>query len=373
MKRVKAAAALGLVSVCGALPVVGAPAKPAAPASTPGAVKARITQAAGRGIGYLRRTQESDGSWQRYPGITSVCVLGLLRNGVKESDPAVSKAVAYLVALAKPDGGIYTDQFGPAQRLPNYNTALAITALNATRNPKYAGIIRRGQAFLAKSQFDEGEGFKPNQHQYGGIGYGSKEDNPDLSNLQNALEALKESGYPKNAEVFKKAIVFLQRCQNRSESNDQAWAGNDGGFIYAPSGESKVEPSSTHTSYGSMTYAGLKSYIYCSVDRKDPRVQAAWNWLRANYSVTENPKMGQAGLYYYYHTMSKTLAVLGDKRFVDRAGKAHPWATELSGAIIGRQAAEGSWKNGNPRWWEDRPALSTGYSLVALANCAQGL
>ena len=46
-----------------------------------------------------------------------------------------------------------------------------------------------------------------------------------VSNLQNALEALKETGYPKNAEVFKKALIYLQRVQNRKDSNDQAWAG----------------------------------------------------------------------------------------------------------------------------------------------------
>ena len=53
-------------------------------------------------------------------------------------------------------------------------------------------------------------------------------------------------GVPSSAPLWQKAIVFLQRCQNREKSNDQAWAhsgtagADDGGFIYASSGESKA-------------------------------------------------------------------------------------------------------------------------------------
>jgi squalene-hopene/tetraprenyl-beta-curcumene cyclase len=317
------------------------------------------------GLEFLRKTQDAEGSWQQYPGVTSVAVLGFLRNGKTEKDPAVAKACAYLASLAKPNGAIYTDQYGPAQALPNYNTSLALTALHATKNPKYAAIVKKAQEFLVGSQYDEGEGFTPKDHQYGGIGYGSKKDNPDLSNLQNALEALRESGYPMNAEVFKKAITFLQRVQNRKDSNDQDWAANDGGFIYAASGESKV-PDGGHSSYGSMTYAGLKSYLYCSVTKSDPRVQAALAWLKGNYDVEQNPKMGSDGLYYYYHTMTKTLNVWGDKVFVDSAGKKHPWGADVAGAILKRQKPDGSWQNTNPRWWEDRPELATGYDLISL-------
>jgi squalene-hopene/tetraprenyl-beta-curcumene cyclase len=343
-------------------------------AAAPG-VKSRVSASSKKGMDYLRKTQEADGSWRRYPGITAICVLGFLRNGVTERDPAIAKACAYLSALAKPNGAIFTDQFGPAQALPNYNTALSMTALHATRNPKYAPIVKKAQQFLATSQYDEGEGFAPKDRQYGGIGYGSREDNPDVSNLQNALEALRETGYPKNAEVFKKAITFLQRAQNRDQSNDQQWSGNDGGFVYAASGESKADEytKKPHSSYGSMTYAGVKSYIYASVSKTDPRVQSAWTWIRANYDVENNPRMKDDGLYYYYHTMSKTLAVWGDKVLVDSAGRKRQWGPDLAGAIIRRQKPDGSWTNTNPRWREDDPALVTGYALISLANCRAGL
>lgn len=343
--------------------------------SAPNPVGAEIRASAAKGIAFLRKTQKPDGSWQNYPGITAVALLGIARNGTPKTDPMVVKAADYLASQAKPNGAIYTTALGPAQALPNYNTALSILALSAVNKARYAATIRKAQAFLAQSQYDEGEGIAVSDRKYGGIGYGSREDNPDLSNLQNALEALRETGYPKNADVFKKAIIFLQRTQNRDESNDQQWAGNDGGFVYAASGESKADEytKQPHSSYGSMTYAGVKSYLYCSVTKSDPRVQAAWKWLRASYNVEENPRMGTDGLYYYYHTMSKTLATWGDKTFVDARGRKHQWAADLSRAIIKRQKADGSWVNSNPRWRENNPDLVTGYALVSLANCRAGL
>ncbi|MFN3648835.1 MAG: prenyltransferase/squalene oxidase repeat-containing protein [Armatimonadota bacterium] len=372
MLRLFSLIALGCSAVAISMPLSAASAQ-SAPAGA--AVSQRNAQAVRKGLAFLRQKQGQDGSWGQYPGITAVCLIGFLRNGVTEKDPAVAKAVKYLAGLAKPDGAIYTDQFGPAQRLPNYNTALALTALHLTRNPAHRETIRKAQAFLAKSQFDEGEGYTRKDSQYGGIGYGSRADNPDVSNLQNALEALKESGYPRNSEVFQKAILFLQRCQNRSESNDQQWAGNDGGFVYASSGESKADEytKQPHSSYGSMTYAGLKSYLYANVSKTDPRVQAAWSWLRANWDVEQNPRMKDDGLYYYYHTMTKTLNVWGQKVVTDSRGKKHPWAQEVSAAIVRRQRPDGSWVNQNPRWWENRAELSTGYSLISLANCKQSL
>jgi len=366
-------AAAGAVAGTGGR-VVAAPPRPAA--AVPGAAQARqqARAAMDRGVAYLRKTQQEDGSWLHYPGITALDLIALVRAGVAASDPAASRAAAFLAAQAKPNGGIYDDS-NPAQALPNYNTSLSVSALVALGGTKYRTVVQKAQRFLENSQFDEAEGFTPRQYQYGGIGYGSKADNPDLSNLQQALEALRDSGYPQHGPAFERAIQFLQRCQNRKESNDQSWSGNDGGFIYAASGESKADEytKQPHSSYGSMTYAGLKSYLYCGLTRNDPRAKAAYQWLQANYSVEENSRMKDDGLYYYYHTMSKTLAVYGDKTFVDAKGTRHYWAVELIGALARRQKPDGSWVNTTPRWRENTPDLTTAYAVISLANCLKGL
>lgn len=327
-----------------------------------------------RGAAYLEKSQASDGSWQHYPGITALAVMAMVAaHGAKHA--AARRGAQFLAGMARPDGGIY-DARDPARALPSYNTALSLTALSAVGEPGYRPLIHRAQAYLDGSQFDESRGYKRPQAAYGGIGYGSHPDRPDLSNLQHALEALKETDYPSSAPLWEKAIVYLQRCQNREASNDQLWAREpgesrgDGGFIYGADGESKA---GGHRSYGSMTYAGLKSYLYCGVTRADPRARAAWNWIRAHYTVSENPGMGDAGLYYNYHTMSKTLAVYGQRLVIDAGGARHSWAGDLAAELVRRQEPAGAWINHNPRWLEDNRDLVTSYALLALARCAHAM
>ena len=38
-----------------------------------------------------------------------------------------------------------------------------------------------------------------------------------------------------------------------------------------------------------MTHAGLLALLFAGVDKQDPRVQAAWQWILDNYTLEENP------------------------------------------------------------------------------------
>jgi squalene-hopene/tetraprenyl-beta-curcumene cyclase len=326
-----------------------------------------------RGLDYLRHIQEKNGSWGEYPATTALALAAFLRNGKTEvKETAVASGVQFLLRQARPNGAIY-DPRDPARALPNYNTALAIMALSLTKNPAYKSVIQKAQKYLEQSQFDEGEGIDSANPVYGGIGYGSDpDDHPDLSNLSMALQSLKESGLPSSAPVFQKAIVFLQRVQNRREGNDQAWAKtgpDDGGFVYDSTGESKAKGNGAHSSMGAMTYAGLESYIYCGISKDDPRARAAWNWIRSHYTVAEHPGEGDTSLYYYYHAMAKTLNVYGQKSVKDNKGAAHDWSHDLAARLIGLQHPDGSWFNTNSRYWENQPSLVTSYSLIALSYC----
>ena len=74
-----------------------------------------------------------------------------------------------------------------------------------------------------------------------------------------------------------------------------------------------------------MTYAGVKSMIYCGVGKDDPRMKKALEWIGKNYTLDANPGMpqqtAQRGLYYYYHTLAKTLDVLGEDDVRGRQGR----------------------------------------------------
>ncbi len=341
--------------------------------AAPDPIMVRAHQSLNKGLDYLRRIQETNGSWSEYPATTSLALSALLRNGKTEAkEPAVAKGIQFLLRASQPSGAIF-DNRDPARALPNYNTALAVMALNLTRNPAYKPTILKAQKYLATSQFDEGENIDPSNPVYGGIGYGSDpDDHPDLSNLSMALQSLKESGLPANAPVFQKAIVFLQRVQNRKESNDQAWAKtgpNDGGFAYDSTGESKAKGATPHSSMGAMTYAGLESYIYCGVSKDDPRARAAWEWIRSHYTVAEHPGEGDTSLYYYYHAMAKTLNVYGQTTVKDTKGGTHDWSHDLAARLTTLQHPDGSWFNTNARYWENQPGLVTSYSLIALSYC----
>jgi squalene-hopene/tetraprenyl-beta-curcumene cyclase len=291
----------------------------------------------------------------------------------------VAKGLKFIESLINPrEGHIAGDK--PRDQLKNYVTSVNVMALAAAdRQGKYKKVVDDAAHYLTQLQWDEGEGKTRQDNFYGGAGYDSKS-RPDLSNTQMFLDALKAAGLPSDDPAYKKAAIFVSRCQNlKGETNDQPWAGkvNDGSFIYSAAGpgETKTDelPDGGKPGYGSMTYAGIKSLIYAGVDKNDKRVQAALEWIRKHYTVDENPGMpkgkGQQGLYYYYHTMAKCLDVLGLDEVVDDKGVKHDWRKDLTEALAKRQRPDGSWVNENDRWFEGDPNLVTGYALMALSHC----
>jgi squalene-hopene/tetraprenyl-beta-curcumene cyclase len=341
----------------------------------------RWNRSVDRAIDYLRSHQSPDGSWSndRNPGITGVVVTGLLASGkVGPDDPMIERALKYIESLVNEKDHHIAGK-APVVQLKNYVTSVNVMALTAAnRSDRYKKVIGDAVEFLKHLQWDEEEGKRPSDDFYGGAGYDSKQ-RPDLSNTQYFLDALQAAGIPSSDESVKRALVFVSRCQNlKGEYNDQPWAGkiNDGSFIYsaAAGGQTKGDPGPDGSlpGYGSMTYAGIKSMIYCGVAKDDPRIQKAFEWIKNHYTLDENPGMpkvrSQWGLYYYYHTMAKTLQTLGLDELTDAQGKKHDWRADIIDALAKRQRPDGSWLNIN-HWMEADPNLVTGYSLMALSYC----
>ena len=327
-----------------------------------------------KAIQFLEVTQAADGSWTNSEavGITGLVTASLLASGKTPEDSIVKKGLDFIVASQQPTGGIHA----PASRHQNYETCIAMLALvDANKDGRFDAVIKKGEMFLRGLQWDEGEGIESTDGAYGGGGYDSKQ-RPDMSNTQFLVEALKKAGVAEDDPAMQKALVFVSRAQNlESKYNVLPFAGkvNDGGFIYTPAagGESKagVTENGGHKSYGSITYAGLKSMIYAGVGKDDPRVKAATDWIRKHYTLEENPNMGQQGLYYYYHTFAKTMSTIGGDEFEDAAGKKHDWKKELTEKLASLQHSNGSWTNPADRWYEGDPNLVTAYCLIALQYC----
>jgi squalene-hopene/tetraprenyl-beta-curcumene cyclase len=92
------------------------------------------------------------------------------------------------------------------------------------------------------------------------------------------------------------------------------------------------------------------------------------NWIGNNYSVHENVAVGNAGLYYYYRMMSKSLFSAGAKDIHTPGGDKN-WADEMSKALIAQQQPDGSWVNTNGAWMENDFVLVTAYCVRALTFC----
>ncbi len=128
--------------------------------------------------------------------------------------------------------------------------------------------------------------------------------------------------------------------------------------------------------YGSMTYAGFKGLIYAGLERDDPRVVAAIGWIRANYTLRENPAMGSDGLYYYFVTFARAMDAWGEGEIevAPASGKASErrnWANDLIDRLAELQNEDGSFQSVDDRWMENNPVLITAYGLLALQHAVR--
>lgn len=368
----------------------GEPTADVTPRAKNRSLQLEIERSIEKGLAFLKSKQDATGFWSsaEYPALSGLVLTAFLKEPtghIKQQPPEfVQKGYDYLMSCVKPDGGIY------GKALANYNTSVVVLALLAANPEKYDATLRKAREFLISQQnFYPKQDGKMNPYE-GGIGYGDDGPHSDVSNTAFALEALRETRYavmghdtPGAKDLnWDAALAFLQRCQNLPKYNRQSWvtgdAKNIGGFIYTPleshADDAGPDGKKTPRSYGSMGYSGLLSYIYADLKKDDPRVTAVYDWLRRNYTVAENPGMGPAGLFYYYHTMAKALSTYGADEIALAHDKTVNWRSDLALKLIDLQASDGFWINNHSgRWWEKDPVLVTSYAVRALEMIHPGV
>lgn len=352
----------------------------AEPAGRYVSLQQEMRQAIARGNAWLKSQQKEDGHWDDdgLPAFTALALTAAVQDSSTKDSGHVVKGYDWLMKQQKEDGGIYN------RGLSTYNTATSITALVAANKVEFEPAIVRARKHLIGQQWDRGEKGKTDQPGDGGVGYGAgtDKDHDDLSNTYLAIEALalskkvvEDGKHGDQPDLdWQAAVTFLSRCQNRGESNDQPWVTDDpknkGGFIYSPtsakSEETLPDGRKALRSCGSMSYAGLLSLVYAKLSPEDPRVVAVKDWLGRNYTVSENPGLGDQGLYYYYHAMPKALAAANLSTLKLADGTEADWRKDLGEKLLSLQQPDGSWKNVNGRWMESNPVLVTAYVVLAL-------
>jgi len=342
-----------------------------------------------RGTNYLLSKQAENGSWGGYgghPAVTGLVCMALHNANLKDNAEARTKAVErgrqYILSFVQEDGSIWIQ--GREKEYPNYSTAVSLATLATLNRPEDEAVMRKARKYLLSSQITD-----KNSKGFGGIGYGSAgPGNPDLSNTQWALEALYMTDYldeepkaesPEDAKrselAWRNAVQFLSRVQQVPETNDMQWVVKDkndpnyGGFVYKPDESKAGTENETLRSYGSMTYAGLKSMIYARLKPDDPRIKAAVEWAARNYTLDENPGMKAEGHYYYLHTFAKAHSVLGQETVKLPDGREAYWRTDLIKKALSLQKENGEWVNDAAgRWWENNPELVTAYILLSMES-----
>jgi hypothetical protein len=356
-----------------------------------------------KGLAWLVAAQDPSGGWMvKQPAAgtdqpkpsqaAATAVTGLALKAIAQAGPSVpdrgatdramERALAFIREQAFADGSFVPD---PAGALGNYVAASIAMGLAALDRPDELPMLEQSVEWLRQNQWDHTEGVAATKDWYGGAGYGSW-GRPDLSNTQLLLDALHDAGVSQDDPAVQRALAFVTRTQNLKATNPSAWAqsgSDDGGFVYTPAngGESfasedagegrygeKLPAGTPRTlrSYGSMTYAGLKSLLYAGLSPDDPRVKAARGWIALHWGFDANPGLGTQGLFYYRHAMARALAVNGERTITDARGTVHDWRNELIDALVAAQRPDGSWVNATTRWQEDQPALVTCYALLAL-------
>ena len=355
------------LAALGGLLISLTPAEPAQDKT--GAERQEIRAVLDKALGYLKTSQAKDGSFSAKlagPGITGVVVAGLIQGGVSADEPVVARALKHTskprsrtTAASTARASLTTPPASPSWPSTKRTRAANTTPSSATPAPSSRESRRKT---TPRTLHSAASATRPRIA-------------PTCPTPTSPSRHCWRPACPRMTRRSRILLKFIGRCQNLpGEFNDQAWAkkaGKDdlGGMTYLPfdtDDNRHKTPDGGLRSLGGMTYGGLKSFLYAGVDKNDPRVKAAVNWIRNHYTVEENPGMGQKGLYYYYHTFAKAMHAWGEDPFADAKGTKHPWRRELFMALKAKQQDNGSWINaGDKTFMELNPDIATGFAVLS--------
>ena len=339
--------------------------------------QARAAASLAKGQQWLISRQSEDGSWSEahYPALTALALQALADSKAEAAEASARKAVQFILRHQQPDGGFYVDL--PERKgggLSTYNTAICMTALQKTGLPEVREPLLKARAFLIAAQYRGEESVH-----VGGFGYDAQRNRSytDLNNTHYALEAMSLTREMADAHPqagsrhdidWKAALDYVASLQVQPQDGP-LYAG---GFIYNPidpkagtvtleNGRVVIKP------YGSASYVGMVALLAAGTKPDNPRMQALLQYCISNWSLTENPAMGQQGLFFYYVTLAKGLNMAGSQAFTGKTGSPlKNWQRELALKLVSLQRSDGSWINENGRFAESDPVLATAYSAIAL-------
>jgi hypothetical protein len=313
-----------------------------APLCAAGPSEAEVRAAVKRGVVWLKRRQEKDGSFGSQPGETALALLALRHSGVPASDPACLRAARQLEGVL-PDGKCYSAALG----------TLALLAQSPERHKKE---VRRLVDGLVRGQCKNG------QWSYKLRRTGRRPEG-DNSNTQIAILAL-YSARVRGVEVPRAPFELLHRHLVASQNSD-------GGFGYSASAE---------RSYASMTAGCAMSLALCTAVVKREPVHAesvrsavplrrAYAWLAREFDVKVNRGAGRARStkrkprndrhwrHYWLWSLERACGVTRTAKL-----GAHDWYADGARFLLANQRKDGNWRD------PESDGLATSFALLFLGR-----
>jgi len=363
---------------------------------------------------YLVTKQSSDGAWRSEtygalrdgPSLTSFVISGLwfLPQAGPEGQAAFRRGAEYMVRFVDERGQL---RVGPRELLfPVYTAASASRMIvHAEQSERYLGARQAWVTYLRGRQLTEELGWQPSDPEYGGWGFSldvprkPAADRPkelmfesNLAATVFAVAALRSAKTPSDDPAFRRALVFIERCQNFKEKPaEDSSAYDDGGFFFIPddaaqnkagiAGKDRDGRVRFH-SYGTMTADGVRALLRCGLSADHSRVVAARRWLEKNFLTERNPGVFEPDrevlrdATYYYWTWAAAHAFLAlsvdgrpHKDTEEQAERVLDWPKKLAEALLRRQREDGTWTNRFTDAKEDDPLIATSWAVASLAIC----
>jgi hypothetical protein len=303
----------------------------------------QVREAIERGVKYLQREQNADGSWPRYGthDFTALCTLALLQAGVKPDDPHVARALNH---LRRPD----------QKPKATYEAALQTMVFCLAEPKNDSVLIGRNAKWFQDQQIKTGP--RKGAWSYpGGPG--------DNSNAQFALLALHEAervGVKVKDETWRMALGYWQSTQNV----DGSWGyqeGLPGSASMTCAGITSVIISSGRLQGGEASVDGNRVEC-CGQQEGNQHLERAMVWLGNNFSVHANAGGNGLWLLYYLYGVER-VGRMTAQRFIG----GHDWYREGSEMLVRNQdQLSGFWKGTGHV--EDNPHIGTSLALLLLAK-----
>lgn len=386
------------------------PIRTAAPPTQEQILQTKLSKSLQAATSYLLKAQSPDGAWrsQHYgylkdgPSLSPLVMRALMEQGEystlsPEAQKAWTKGKRYLIGLVDTKGRVKIGKGEPDILVVPAAAACRVLAgePDTPAQKAKAAWLRYVQSRRLSTQL----GWKPDEAEFGGWSFsirmprkppqGQTRDPYAASNLMATsfgIEALRATGTPSDAPLWKEVSNIVFRCQNFSDDKSTVDARfNDGGAFQIPgsAADNKADAAGRdqrgrerYHSYGSMTADGLRSLLSCGLPPSHPRVRAARTWLENHWSVARNPGdfppnrevLRGATYFYYCQALARALTDLKIREMNTPTGKVL-WARELGTELLKRQRPDGSWVNRFSDSKEDDPLIATMWAATALALC----